>query len=58
MPWNEASCCEYDGWSMEIETTTWSEFPNGGKATVEQILALEKINKSKKVGLWKSQSRI
>ena len=25
--------------SMETETTTWSKFQNGGKATVEQILA-------------------
>ena len=36
--------CEYDGKSMETETTTWSEFPNGGKAIVEQILASEEIN--------------
>ena len=25
--------------SMETETKTWSKFQNGGKATVEQILA-------------------
>ena len=43
---------------METETTTWSEFPNGGKAIVEQILASEEINKSKRAGLWESQSRI
>ena len=36
---------------METETTTWSEFPNGRKATVEQILASEEINKSKTAGL-------
>ena len=41
MPWNGASPCEYDGKSMETETTTWSEFTNGGKAIVEQILASE-----------------
>ena len=30
---------------MEIETATWSEFPNEGKAIVEQILVSEeKIN--------------
>ena len=29
---------------METETTTWSEFPNGGKAIAEQILASEEIN--------------
>ena len=36
---------------METETTTWSEFPNGGKVIVEQILASEEINKSKRAGL-------
>ena len=34
---------------METETATWSEFPDGGKAIVEQILAWEEINKSKRV---------
>ena len=33
---------------MESETTTWSEFSNGGKFIVEQILASGEINKSKK----------
>ena len=32
---------------METKTTTWSEFPNGGKAIVEQILESEEKNKSK-----------
>ena len=41
---------------METEATTWSELPNGGKAVVEQILASEEINKSKRAGLWESQS--
>ena len=36
--------------SMETETTT-SEFPNARKSIVEQILVLEKINKSKRAGL-------
>ena len=58
MRWNEAFRCEFDGKSMETETTTWSEFPNGGKATVEQILVPEEINKSKRAGLWESQSGI
>ena len=40
----ETACREYDGKSMETETTTWSELPNGGKAIVEQILGLEKTN--------------
>ena len=39
---------------METETT-WSEFPNGMKATVEEILALEERNKSKRAGLWESE---
>ena len=50
--------CELVGKSMETEKTTWSEFPNGGKAIVEQILASEEINKSKRAGLWESQSGI
>ena len=29
---------------METETTIWSEFPKGGKAIAEQILASEEIN--------------
>ena len=33
---------------MERETTTWSEFPNEGKAIVEQMLASEERKKSKK----------
>ena len=58
MQWNRASHCEYDGKSSETETTTWSEFPNGGKAFVEQILASEEINKSKRAGRWESQPGI
>ena len=55
MRWNGASRCEFDGKSMETETTTWSEFANRGKTIVEQILAPEEINKSKRAGLWESQ---
>ena len=58
MEWNGASHSEYDGKSMETETTKWSEFPNGGKAIVEQILVSEERNKSKRAGLWESQSGI
>ena len=43
----QASRCEFDGESMETETTTRSEFPNEGKAIVEQLLASEETNKSK-----------
>ena len=56
MRWNGASSCEFDRKSVETETTVWSEFTNGGKAIVEQILALEEINKSVRAGLWESQS--
>ena len=41
--------------SMVSETTTWSELPNGGKATVQQK---EEINKFKSAGLSESQSGI
>ena len=45
MWWNGTSWWELVGKPMETETTTWSEFPNGGKAIIEQILASEeKIN--------------
>ena len=58
MQWNGASCCDLVGKSMETETTTWSEFSNEGKAIVEQILASDVRNKSKRAGLWESQSGI
>ena len=45
------SCFDFDRKSMEIETTTRSEFPNRGKTIVEQILASKEINKSTRVGL-------
>ena len=57
MQWNGASRFEFIGHSMETETT-WSESPNGGKATAEQTPASEEINKSKREGLWESQSGI
>ena len=49
--------------SMKIlcNTMKWisqREFPSGGKAIVEQILASEDINKSSGAGLWESQSGI
>ena len=40
-----------NGKSTETEKTRWSEFPNGGEAIVEQILASEERNKSKRAGL-------
>ena len=57
MQWNGASCFEFIEKSMETETT-WSEFRNGGKPIVEQILVSEEINKSKRAELWESQSGI
>ena len=44
MQWNGASCCKFNGKSMETETTTWSEFPNEEKVIVEQMLASEEVN--------------
>ena len=41
---------EFGAKSMDTETTT-SEFPNGGKAIIQQILASEEINKSKRAEL-------
>ena len=58
MQWNGAFCFGCDRKSMETETAIWSEFPNGGKVIVEQILASEEINKSKVAGLWESQPGI
>ena len=43
---------------METETTSWSEFPNRGKAIVEQMLASEKKNKSKRAAMWQPHSGI
>ena len=43
---------------METETVTWSEFLNGGKAIVEQILASEEINESKRARQWEPESGI
>ena len=43
---------------MNTEATTWSEFLNVEKAIVEQMLASEEKNKSKRAGLWESQSGI
>ena len=57
MQWNTASCCEFDRKLMGTEIT-WSEFPIGAKAIVEQILASKEGNKSKGAGLWESQSGI
>ena len=51
---------EYDRKWMETEARTFCqrpEFPNGGKAIVEQILASEEINKSKRAGLSELQSK-
>ena len=54
MQWNGASRFEFDRKSMETETTSWSEFPNGEKAIVEQIQASEEKKKFKRAGLWDS----
>ena len=56
MQWNGVFPFEFEGKSMETKTTAWLEFPIEGKGNVKQILAFEKINKSARAGLWKSQS--
>ena len=40
-PISNQSLFEFKRKSMKIETIIWSEFPKGGKATVEQILVSE-----------------
>ena len=42
----------------KTKTNTRSEFPNEGKTIVEQVLASEEKNKSKRAWLWKSESGI
>ena len=37
-----------------VEITTWLEFPNAGKATVEDIIGSEERKNSKWAGLWES----
>ena len=51
MQWNRASHFEFIGKSTETETTAWSEFPNGVKVIIEQILASEEWNESNRAGL-------
>ena len=58
MRWNMEPHREFDGVSMETETTIWSDFPNGGKAVVEQILASEEKNRPKTTELWEWLSAI
>ena len=41
---------------MEPETTTWPEFPNGGKASAKQSLRSKNRNESKKLGLLVSKN--
>ena len=47
---DETSHFEFDGKSTKTETTPWREFPNRGKAIVEQIIAPEERSKSKRAG--------
>ena len=41
---------DFERKSKETETTTWSEFSNGAKATVEQIEGSEEIINPQ--GMW------
>ena len=60
MKWNRVFHFELDGKSMETETATWSEFHcrTPLNAIVEKIVASEERKKSKRAGLWQSQSEI
>ena len=53
---NGHKLCDETG--LPVLSLLESQFPNGGKAIAEQILASEEINKSKRAGLWESQSGI
>ena len=55
MQWNRTSRFEFVGKSMETETT-WSEFPNGGKGIVQQVLVPEKEINPKEQD-WESHSQ-
>ena len=45
MGWKRTSSFKFERKRLETEITTWSKFPDGGKAIVEQILpSEEKIN--------------
>ena len=57
MWWNGKSCWQFDGKSMETETTTWPELCNGGKAIVEKILVSVVRNKSKRAEPWDPRLR-
>ena len=50
----QASRFEFGKKSKETDTTASSEFPKGRKAIVEQILATEELNKSKRAALQES----
>ena len=54
MQWNGASRCEYNGKSIETDTTTRAEFANGGNH-YRTNTSVRRI-KSKRAGLWESQS--
>ena len=45
--WNRASHFEFDRKSVETKTTTWSEFPDWGKATEEKMLVSEESTNPK-----------
>ena len=53
MRWNRPYCCEFDEKLIKTKTI-WSEFPNGGEAIEEQILASEEMKRFKRERLWES----
>ena len=56
MRWNGAYYFAFDGKWVETKETTISEFLNEGKPNVEQVLASEERNKSKRAGLWECEN--
>ena len=52
LQWKGAFPFEFEGKSIKTETKTWLELPHGEKATIEQTLASEEVNESRRTGLW------
>ena len=57
---NHKLCDEMGHPILNLLDNQWKlrQHPNGGKAIVEQTLVSEEKNKSKRAGLWESQSGI
>ena len=57
--WEKEACpFGFEGKSTETEATIWSELSNEARSAFQQILGSEDRNRSKKKGLWESNSEI